>query len=136
MAPVAEPPVLHVTYYADDFRLNIKQADVEVLAHWIFVGEILVGEVGINDDDGGRVFIIAVGEEAATLNGDVQGGLVSRIHAIKEREGHIVFVGGLGLAFEPERHFGIAAHGQGSANQGGGLNSGDGSQLAEAFAVV
>ena len=118
---------------ADDFRLNIEQPDVDALADGIDVRKIFARERRVNHRDSGRMFVVAVTQEAPALNRNAHGLLIRRRHQIKKRKRHIVLVGGRRLAFEPERNFGIAGHGQRAADHGDGFHSGDAFELPQAF---
>src|SRR5207245_2051610 len=123
MLPRAQTPVFDVTDHADDLRLHIEQTNVEVFSDGILIGKILAGESSVDERDGGAVLVVTVGEGTAALDRNAHGLVVAWIHKIKERERHVVIVCGLGLAFEPERNFGISGHWEGAAHHGNGFHT-------------
>ena len=130
-----QTPVLDVTHNADDLRLHIEQTNVEVFSDGILIGKIFAGESSVDERDGGAVLVVTVGEGTAALDRNAHGLVVAWIHKIKERERHVVIVCGLGLAFEPERNFRIAGHGERTTHHGNGLHAANALELPQGLSV-
>src|SRR5437667_10901545 len=135
MWPRTQTPVFDVTDHADDVRLHIEQTDVEVFSDGILIGKILAGESSVDERDGGAVLVVTVGEGTAALDRNAHGLVVAWIHKIKQRKRHVVVVCGLGLAFEPERNFGISGHWKRAAHHGNRFHAANALELPQSLAV-
>ena len=123
---VTGTPLLDVADDADDLGFSIELSDVDVLADGVRVGEVGAGEDIVDVDDGGGVFVVVVGDEAAAEQGHAHGALEAGLDEIEHGGMHVVIVVGFGFAFDPEGEGGVVDHGAGAQGDGDGFNTGDG----------
>ena len=104
---------------------DVEDRQIDVLSDGIFIREIGARENVVDVDDHRRVLVVLRRDEAAALEGDSHGLLEAGFHEIKHRLVHLLEVGRLWLALDPERQSGIMDHRPRAERDGNGLHAGD-----------
>ena len=81
------------------------------------------------------MLVVTLRERTAAFNGNAHSLVIVRIHKIKKRERHVVIVGRLGLAFQPERNFRVSGHGERTTHHGNGFHAANALELPQSLAI-
>ena len=99
---VARAPLLEVADHPHDFRLVVELSEMDVLTNRVLTGEVRSREDVVDNDNRRRVLVVVVGDPAAADQRHAHRPLEAGFDQIEQRLAHVVIVGGLRLAFNPE----------------------------------